>query len=60
MNNEEISSLTDLIPQNIWVWFPFNHNSQTARLPSVHIHILHDGFKLRGHYERIRDKKETV
>lgn len=43
-----------LIPQNVWVWFPFNHNSQTGSLPNMHIHILHDGFKLGRHYGRIR------
>lgn len=46
------SSISYLIPQNVRVWFPFDHDSQPGRLPDVHVHILHDGFKLRRHCNR--------
>ncbi len=50
--------LSDLIPENIWVRFSFNHNSQTGRLPDVHIHILHDAFKLRRHYKGNKTERD--
>lgn len=56
----QFSQTSHLKPQNIWVWFPFNHNSQTARLPDVHVHILHDGFKLGRHYGRRKRMKKNI